>query len=76
MVTIKTYDFITDAHIDMGRLDAEGITAALADQHMVQTDWLYSITVGGIKLQVDEQDAQRAVDILNRDDSDRLSGLE
>lgn len=76
MVTIKTYDFITDAHIDLGRLGAEGIEASLADQHMVQTDWLYSITVGGIKLQVAERDTQRATDILNHDYSDQLTDLE
>lgn len=54
----------------MGRLQAEGIPASLADQHLVQTDMLYSIAVGGIKLQVDSQYAARAREILATDYSD------
>lgn len=60
MVTIATFDNIVDAHIALGRLQAEGIPAVLADQNLVQTDWLYSIAVGGIKLQVPESFAERA----------------
>ena len=67
MVTIATYDFITAAEIARGRLQAEGIYGELADQHLVQTDWLYSIAVGGIKLQVNAHDAERALSILNQD---------
>ncbi len=64
-----------DAHIALGRLLAEGIEARLADEHLVQTDWLYSIAVGGIKLQVAEVDAERAQRILARDDSQDIEGL-
>lgn len=56
----------------MGRLEAEGIEAWLADEHLVQTDWLYSIAVGGIKLQVRPEHAQRALEILNTDYSGEL----
>jgi hypothetical protein len=73
MVTIATYDFWPDAEIARGRLQVEGIEAVLADQHLVQTDWLYSIAVGGIKLQVGTEDADRARTILSRDYSDQLS---
>jgi hypothetical protein len=51
---------------------AEGIDCELADQHLVQTDWLYSLAVGGIKLQVAAQDAERALTILSHDFSDEL----
>lgn len=72
MITIATFDTMPDAHIALGRLRAEGIEARLADEHMVQTDWLYAIAVGGIKLQVDEADAERARTILATDYSDQL----
>ena len=72
MITIAAYDFITDAEIARGRLRAEGIEAALADQHLVQTDWLYSIAVGGIKLQVSPADVARAEAILAQDFSSEL----
>lgn len=75
-VTIATYDFWPDAEIARGRLESEGIAAQLADQHLVQTDWLYSIAVGGIKLQVEDRNAERAAVILDRDDSAMLDALE
>lgn len=73
MVTIATYDFWPNAEIARGRLQAEGIDAVLADQHLVQTDWLYSIAVGGIKLQVAASDVENALNILAQDYSDQLS---
>jgi len=66
-VIIARYDGMPEAHIAMGRLEAEGIKAWLADEHLVQTDWLYSIAVGGIKLQVAADDAERAIKILETD---------
>ncbi len=72
MVTIATFDTIIDANLALGRLKAEQIKAWLVDEHLVQTDMLYSIAVGGIKLQVDDQDAERARQILAADYSDLL----
>jgi len=72
MITIATFDTMPDAHIALGRLQAEGIDGCLADEHLVQTDWLYAIAVGGIKLQVDESDAARAHAILATDYSQTL----
>ncbi|MCP5419426.1 MAG: DUF2007 domain-containing protein [Gammaproteobacteria bacterium] len=72
MVTIASFDFLPLAEIARGRLRAEGIDCRLADQHLVQTDWLYSLAVGGIKLQVAAEDAERAHAILNSDFSGEL----
>ncbi len=71
-VTVATYDFWPDAEIARGRLRVEGVEAHLADQHLVQTDWLYSIAVGGIKLQVAPRDVDRACEILAHDYSGEL----
>ena len=72
MITIASFDFLPQAEIARGRLLAEGIPCELADQHLVQTDWLYSIAVGGIKLQVEARDVERALAILGRDFSEDL----
>jgi len=72
---IARYDGMPEAHIAMGRLAAEGIESWLADEHLVQTDWLYSIAVGGIKLRVAEEDAERATKILETDYSSRIDDL-
>ena len=69
-ITVATFDFMPDAHIAMGRLQAEGIDCHLADENLVQTDWLYSIAVGGIKLQVNEGDEEIARRILDTDYSE------
>ncbi len=69
---IARYDGMPEAHIAMGRLAAEGIESWLADEHLVQTDWLYSIAVGGIKLNVADADAERALVILQTDFSETL----
>jgi len=72
MVTIATFDFWPLAEIARGRLLAEGIDGRLADQHLVQTDWLYSLAVGGIKLQVEAADRARAQAVLAHDYSAEL----
>jgi len=69
-VTVATFDFSTDAHIAMGRLQAEGIACHLMDEYLVQTDQLYSPAIGGIKLRVAPEDEQRALAILAHDYSD------
>jgi hypothetical protein len=72
MITVATFDFWPHAEIACGRLRAEGIPCQLADQHLVQTDWLYSLAVGGIKLQVEEADLARAQAVLAQDYSGEL----
>ncbi|MFA9460831.1 DUF4870 domain-containing protein [Thiohalorhabdus methylotrophus] len=72
MITIATFDNQALAHIAKGRLEAEGIPARLADDHLVQTDWLYGAALGGIKIQVPEAHAARARSILAEDHSGEL----
>jgi hypothetical protein len=74
MMTVAVFETLPDAQIAVGRLEAEGLSAYLADSHLVQTDWLYAIAIGGIKVQVAPDDAEQARAILARDDSDALEG--
>ena len=76
MITVARYDTWPDAHIALGRLQAEGIPCMLADQNLVQTDWLYSIAVGGIKLMVDPAHVEQAQRVLATDYSSDLDDLE
>ncbi len=71
-VTVAIFDDQVNANIAAGRLQAEGITVRMKDHHLVQMDWLYALTVGGIKLQVAQVDAGRAQGILRDDYSDCL----
>lgn len=72
LVTVATFDNMPAAHIAKGRLEIEGIPCWLKDEHLGQTDWLYNIAVGWIKLQVDAAHEQRARAILDTDYSDQL----
>ena len=73
-LTIATFETMPDAHIALGRLEAAGIDAWLADENLVQTDWLYSIAVGGIKLQVEEADVEAALKELSIDYTEPQDG--
>lgn len=72
LVTVGVFDNLPNAHIALGRLDAEGIEASLKDANFVQMDWLYAIALGGIKVQVAVPDAERASKILATDYSKDL----
>lgn len=71
-VTVATFDNMPDAYIAQGLLEAEGIACYLQDENLVQTDWLYSIAVGGIKLRVPQSLLDRAQQLLAQDRSDNL----
>ncbi len=72
LTTVATFDNMPAAHIAKGRLEAEGIPCWLKDENLGQTDWLYNIAVGWIKLQVEPQHTQRARIILDTDYSDDM----
>jgi predicted Zn-ribbon and HTH transcriptional regulator len=65
LVTIATFSHPTEAYVPKSRLEAEGIPSFVADAATIDTYWLYSNAIGGAKLQVREQDAERALEILN-----------
>ena len=67
LVTIATFDNMPAAYIAKGRLEAEGVQCWLKDEHLGQTDWLYNIAVGWIKLQVEVRDEARARAIVAAD---------
>ena len=54
--------------MDLMKLKDEGIDAHMADQNTVSLAPYYAQAVGGIKLYVAEEDAERASDILSPDD--------
>lgn len=64
LVTIRA--FIHLYELDMARtyLESHGIDCFVKDELTVQTYHWYSNAIGGIKLQVNEEDAQRAIALL------------
>ena len=65
LVTIATFDQAAQARLAKNALDAAGVQATVTDESLVAMDWLLSNAVGGIKVQVWDEDAERAVAVLN-----------
>lgn len=64
LVTVATFNYPLEAHLHRAKLESEGIDSIVVDEHMIHANWLYNIAVGGVKLQVRESDAEKALRIL------------
>ena len=64
LITFKTFDNAVDAHLLKIKLESEGITCFLFDEHIVSINPLYSNSVGGIKLKINDEDLAHAKEIL------------
>lgn len=63
-VTIATFSTSIEASPYISNLEHEGIKCFLKDEHTVTTAPIYEFAVGGIKLQVPEEDQLRAKEIM------------
>ncbi len=61
LVTIATFATAIEANLARTKLESEGIECFLADEYRGHQPYL---PVGGVKLQVRDTDAQRAIEIL------------
>lgn len=68
-VTLSRYQYSSEAQIIKGKLQSEGIRVFLVDQVLIDTDPLVSQAIGGIKLDVRQEDAARASAILEEIES-------
>ncbi len=64
LVTIRTFVYPHDLHLVKVYLESRGIECFVKDEFIVQAYHLFSPAVGGIKLQVWQQDLERATEIL------------
>jgi hypothetical protein len=69
-ITVATFSLPQQAQIARLRLESEDIDCFLIDENLVATDWLLANAVGGIKLQVREEDAAQARQILDARSAD------
>jgi Putative prokaryotic signal transducing protein len=65
LVTIETFTTPWEAQLARACLEAEGIHAVIADEHFFRLYAALSGTLGGIKLQVRPEDAERATGFLS-----------
>lgn len=70
-IPIQSYTNYIDAHITMGRLEEEGIRCWLKDENTVTIDPILTNAVGGIKIMVSNEQAERAKAVLAAIETDR-----
>jgi len=63
-VTVLTVQYPQELWIIKGRLESDGIQCFVKDELTVQSNNFYSNAVGGVKLQVLQEDAERATELL------------
>jgi hypothetical protein len=66
LVTLRKFLYPPEALLAKGSLESAGIRSHLVDDNMVRMDWFISNLLGGIKLQVNAEDAEAALQILNQ----------
>lgn len=64
ILPIRAYNDVGEAYIVKNRLEAEGITCYIRDEHTLTVNPLYNSALGGIKLCVQESDVETALKIL------------
>ncbi len=69
MTTIATFNKPEEAHLLRMRLEAGGIEAFLLDENLVQVDWLLANAIGGVRVQVNDEDVAAAGALLEAQDS-------
>ncbi len=65
LVTVAAFSQAPEAYVAKGLLETEGIWAFVADEYTITANWLYSLALKGVKLQVRESDVAEARRILN-----------
>jgi Putative prokaryotic signal transducing protein len=67
MVVVATFSKPEEAHLLRMRLEAGGIQAFIRDENTIQIDWLYSNALGGVRVEVAEEDEAAARELLAAD---------
>jgi Putative prokaryotic signal transducing protein len=66
LATIQQYRELADAQVAKGALESAGIPCYLRDENALRMQWVWSNLLGGVRLQVNEQDRDAARDVLSQ----------
>lgn len=75
LVTMASYRDPIDAELAKTRLEDAGIQVVILDQNLLGINWIYSVALGGVKVQVDEADLAAARRALREDRSAELADI-
>jgi len=72
MFTISTFSKPEEAHLFCTRLEAVDIPAYVQDEFTVQNFWWYSNAIGGVRVQIFDEDVDEALEFLSCDTEQQL----
>ncbi|HEX4859884.1 MAG TPA: DUF2007 domain-containing protein [Rhizomicrobium sp.] len=75
LVTVARFRDPWEAEMFRGRLEAEGIPAFVIHQRLIAMNWSWSVALGGAKVQVLDEDAMDAGDVVARCRSGEFGGV-
>ena len=64
LATVSVHDVAFEAYLAKSRLADAGITSYICDENIVSMNWFYTCAVGGIKVQVDDENSSEARTVL------------
>jgi hypothetical protein len=64
MKTVASFSQPMGAHLLRARLEGSGIAAYIRDENMVAVDWLYSNALGGVRVDVADEDYAKVMELL------------
>ena len=64
LIVVRSYTHVHEAHLAKSVLEATGIEAFIANEHLVSMAWTYSNAIGGVTVAVPEERAAEAAQIL------------
>lgn len=65
LITLKVFDTAIEAHILKNKLEGDGILCFIMDENIVTLNPLLNFAVGGIRLQINEEDLKKAKEHLD-----------
>jgi hypothetical protein len=74
MITLTTVSYIHEADLLCMKLEAGGVESFIPDMNTAQVNPFYSGAMGGIRVQIHEQDLDKAREIL-ADEGAKIEGL-
>jgi hypothetical protein len=64
MRTVAVFSMVSETHAPLSRLHSAGIAAVVRDEHTLQFNWLWSNALGGVKIDVPDEDYEAARELL------------
>jgi hypothetical protein len=64
MKQIATFNKVEEAEMLRAFLESEGVMASVRDANTITADWMLSIAIGGVKVDVAESDFERALELM------------